>query len=100
MEELSAADYGNGQTEILDIDRLGTLHVILPTGQDAARFVEGLQLQLRRLGSPDPRPRRIEANQFGGSIKAYGQALTSLFSDYAAPLASGRPGQIFSAAAY
>ncbi len=108
-KELSAADlYGNGQTEILDIDRLGTLHVILPTGQDAPGFVGGKSLGNTGSdvwGSPIVAPidgsgqQDIVVSDYY-RIGAYDPSGNLLFSDYAAPLASGYPGQIFSAAAY
>ncbi len=44
-KEVAVADlYGNGQNEIIDVDRQGVLHVVLPTGQDAPGFVGGIQL--------------------------------------------------------
>ncbi len=44
-KEVAVADlYGNGQNEILDVDRQGVLHVVLPNGQDATGFAGGIQL--------------------------------------------------------
>jgi hypothetical protein len=43
-EPIAADLFGNGQNEVLDIDRSGVLHVIGPNGQDIPGFVGGLQI--------------------------------------------------------
>lgn len=40
-EPVAADLYGDGRTEVMTIDRLGVLHVILPTGRDAPGFEGG-----------------------------------------------------------
>src|SRR5205823_3929810 len=44
-KETVAADlFGNGQNEVIEIDRTGVLHVVGPNGKDEPGFVGGVQL--------------------------------------------------------
>ncbi|MCA1684413.1 MAG: hypothetical protein LC745_00200 [Planctomycetia bacterium] len=108
-EPVAADLYGNGQSEVMLIDRLGVLHVILPNGQDAPGFEGGKVIDpggKENLSSPIVADINGDGRQdivVGARhvFAAYDNAGNLLFSTFA-PSAPGAvaPNHVYNAAAY